>query len=56
MFRAMFMIVKAYDEPLLLNGQEFNTRIKERNDGELIYINGESFVSLTTTNKSVNET
>lgn len=47
---------KASDEPFVLNAQELDAKIKERIEGELIYLNGESFISSTTMNKIVNET
>ncbi|KAG8058579.1 hypothetical protein GUJ93_ZPchr0002g25358 [Zizania palustris] len=45
--------VMASDYPFSLNAQQINERIKERIDGELVYLNGESLISSTTLNKSV---
>uniref|UniRef100_A0A0D9VE49 thermospermine synthase n=1 Tax=Leersia perrieri TaxID=77586 RepID=A0A0D9VE49_9ORYZ len=45
--------VMASDYPFSLNAQQINERIKDRIDGELVYLNGESLISSTTLNKSV---
>uniref|UniRef100_A0A0A9DA94 Uncharacterized protein n=1 Tax=Arundo donax TaxID=35708 RepID=A0A0A9DA94_ARUDO len=43
----------ASDHPFSLTAQEINERVKERVDGELLYLSGESLISSTTLNKSV---
>ncbi|TVU33217.1 hypothetical protein EJB05_25007 [Eragrostis curvula] len=45
--------VMASDHPFNLSAQQINARIKERVDGELVYLSGESLISSTTLNKSV---
>uniref|UniRef100_A0A0A9HTE3 thermospermine synthase n=1 Tax=Arundo donax TaxID=35708 RepID=A0A0A9HTE3_ARUDO len=45
--------VMASDHPFSQTAQQINERIKERVDGELLYLSGESLISSTTLNKSV---
>ncbi|CAL5022956.1 unnamed protein product [Urochloa decumbens] len=45
--------VMASDHPFLLTAQQIDERIRERVDGELVYLSGESLISSTTLNKSV---
>ncbi|BAF08309.1 thermospermine synthase ACAULIS5 [Oryza sativa Japonica Group] len=45
--------VMASDYPFSMNAQQINERIKERIDGELVYLSGESLISSTILNKSV---
>ncbi|CAO2037840.1 unnamed protein product [Urochloa humidicola] len=45
--------VMASDHPFVLTAQQIDERIRERVDGELLYLNGESLISSTTLNKSV---
>ncbi|XP_072980860.1 thermospermine synthase ACAULIS5 [Typha angustifolia] len=47
--------VMASDHPFTLNAQQIDERIKERINGELLYLNGESLISSTTMNKSVHQ-
>ncbi|KAK6912860.1 Spermidine synthase, tetramerization domain [Dillenia turbinata] len=53
--------VMASDQPLLIKSEEIDRRIEERIDGELLYLNGASYLSSTSLNKNlyqslVNET
>lgn len=45
--------VMASDHPFVLTAQQIDERIRERVDGELAYLSGESLISSTTLNKSV---
>ncbi|KAL5559520.1 hypothetical protein UlMin_035731 [Ulmus minor] len=45
--------VMASDQPFSVNAEEIDKRIKERIDGELLYLSGALFVSSTTLNKTV---
>lgn len=45
--------VMASDKPFPIKVEEIDSRIKDRIDGELLYLNGASFISSTTMNKSV---
>ncbi|XP_077236321.1 S-adenosyl-L-methionine-dependent methyltransferases superfamily protein [Tasmannia lanceolata] len=45
--------VMASDQPFDLNAKLVDGRIEERIEGELLYLNGDSFISSTTMNKSV---
>lgn len=47
--------VMASDHPFILTAQEINERIRDRVDGELMYLTGESLISSTTLNKSVHQ-
>ncbi|KAK1287596.1 Thermospermine synthase ACAULIS5 [Acorus calamus] len=44
----------ASDEPFAPDSECIDNRIKERINGELLYLNGDSFISSTTMNKTVN--
>ncbi|KAK1263079.1 Thermospermine synthase ACAULIS5 [Acorus gramineus] len=46
--------VMASDEPFAPDSECIDNRIKERINGELLYLNGDSFISSTTMNKTVN--
>lgn len=46
-------LIKASDEPLVMDPRQIDERIGERINGELLYLNGELLVSATTLNKSV---
>ncbi|RZC49372.1 hypothetical protein C5167_017803 [Papaver somniferum] len=45
--------VMASDEPFVLDAKQIDSRIEERINGELEYLNGASLISCTTMNKSV---
>ncbi|KAJ4708963.1 Thermospermine synthase [Melia azedarach] len=45
--------VMASDQPFSINAEEIDSRIKSRINGELLYLNGASFLSSTTMNKTV---
>lgn len=45
--------VMASDQPFCINADEIDKKIDKRIDGELLYLNGASFISSTTMNKSV---
>ncbi|KAJ0981164.1 hypothetical protein J5N97_009436 [Dioscorea zingiberensis] len=47
--------VMASDQPFDLNAQQIDEKINERIEGELLYLNGDSFISSTTMNKSVRQ-
>ncbi|KAK9099473.1 hypothetical protein Syun_026518 [Stephania yunnanensis] len=47
--------VMASDEPFSLDASQIESRIKERINGELLYLTGPSFLSSTIMNKSVNQ-
>ncbi|KAL5698283.1 thermospermine synthase [Ranunculus cassubicifolius] len=47
--------VMASDEPLTFEAEKMDSRIEERIDGELLYINGATFLSSTIMNKIVHE-
>lgn len=49
------IVFKASDHPFILTAQEINERIRDRVDGELMYLTGESLISSTTLNKSVHQ-
>lgn len=44
---------KASDQPFSVNAEELDKRIKERIDGELLYLTGALFISSATLNKTV---
>ncbi|XP_010261941.1 PREDICTED: thermospermine synthase ACAULIS5 [Nelumbo nucifera] len=45
--------IMASDQPLTLEAKQIDSRIEERIKGELLYINGATFLSSTTMNKTV---
>lgn len=48
-----YEFLKASDQPFDLNTKLIDSRIDERVDGELLYLNGASLLSSTIMNKSV---
>lgn len=46
-------IIQASDQPFSINADEIDRRIEERVNGELLYLNGASFLSSATMNKAV---
>ena len=47
------VIIQASDQPFTVNAEEIDKRIKERIDGELLYLSGALFLSSATLNKTV---
>lgn len=45
--------MQASDQPFSINAEDMDKRIETRIDGELLYLNGASFLSSTTMNKTV---
>ncbi|KAK6927236.1 hypothetical protein RJ641_005827 [Dillenia turbinata] len=45
--------IMASDQPLFINPKEMDQRIEERIEGELLYLNGASFLSSSTLNKNL---
>lgn len=49
-------LIQASDQPLCIEAGKIDKKIAERIDGELLYLNGASFVSSTILNKTVAKT
>lgn len=45
--------MQASDQPFSINAEDMDKRIDARIDGELLYLNGASFLSSATMNKTV---
>jgi thermospermine synthase len=49
----VFQLIQASDQPFPINAEDMDQRIEARIDGELLYLNGASFLSSATMNKTV---
>ncbi|XP_074286856.1 thermospermine synthase ACAULIS5 isoform X1 [Silene latifolia] len=47
--------VMASDHPFMINAEEIDEKIKDRVNGELLYLNGATFLSSTTLNKTLSQ-
>lgn len=49
----VMLLNQASDQPFSIEPEEIDKRIEERIDGELLFLNGDSFLSSTTLNKTI---